>query len=300
MKKRVGIIGASGTAGTEISNFLEESGDFEIVRFSRSKTSAEGFVKFDFRSENWAAMGPLDILVNCAGIIRESKTDDFYQVHVELLKTLLANRYRIGNPKIIHLSALGADPDHQIAFLKTKGIGDELLLGNPNVYVLRPSILCLPQNLLVQKFKWLVFMSRVLANRPIVPKGFLETRVQPVMGSDLAATVSALCSQSPEDRVIPVVGKDPLSFKQLLELSVNLNERKLFPIEIPKKLIEPVTKNFISVWFPELINYDQFSLLFKDNVASPDRMENLLGREAGPTAEFWAREFKEIKINELF
>jgi uncharacterized protein YbjT (DUF2867 family) len=300
MRRRVGIIGASGTAGSAIASFLESKGEFDVIRFTRKKSVGEQFQFFNFKSENWNDLGHLDILVNCAGILRESRTEDFYQVHVELVKTLLANRYRIGNPAIIHLSALGADSDHQIAFLKTKGIGDELLLGNPETYILRPSIICLPKNILVQKFKWLVFMTRVLANRPIVPKGFLETRVQPVMGADLAESVYALCNGKSNERIIPVVGKQPLSFKELLQYSSKLNEKTFFPIEIPKKLMEPVTKNFISVWFPELINQDQFSLLFKDNVASPALMESLIGRDAQSSLDFWDQEFREIKINSLF
>lgn len=299
---RVGIIGAGGTVGSYISAYLAQHTEHELVRLGRVQSKhAEGtFTLFDFSNEDWSSLGVFDVLINCAGIIRESRYDDFHHVHVELVKTLLANRVRLGNPRIIQISALGADREHQIAFLRTKGIADDLLGANPDTYILRPSILCLPENLLVHKFKWLVFMSRILMNRPIVPTGFLETRIQPVMANDLAETVAHLCSGDSAERIIPVVGKDQLSFKQLLETTVGFEKKKLFPIEIPKKLIEPVTKNFISVWFPELINYDQFSLLFNDNVASPAVMENLLGREALSTLDFWKEEFREIKLNDLF
>lgn len=299
---RIGIIGAGGTLGSTLSAYLAQHTDHELVRLGRTQSKhPEGtYTLFDFSNEDWSPLGTFDVIVNCAGIIRESRYDDFHHVHVELVKTLLANRVRLGNPRIIQISALGADKDHQIAFLRTKGIADDLLSANPDTYILRPSILCLPNNLLVQKFKWLVFMSRILMNRPIVPAGFLETRIQPVMGEDLGETVKRLCENASEERIIPVVGKDQLSFKQLLEITVGFEKKKLFPIEIPKKLIEPVTKNFISVWFPELINYDQFSLLFNDNVASPVRMEELIGREASSTLEFWKEEFKEIKLNDLF
>lgn len=298
---RIGIIGAGGTAGSVISAYLQQHTSYDVVRLARvgSKHNDPALVRFDFSNEDWSGLGRFDVIVNCAGIIRESRFDDFQHVHVELVKTLLANRIRLGNPRIIHISALGADKNNQIAFLRTKGIADDLLYANPDTYILRPSILCLPENLLVHKFKWLVFMSRILANRPIVPAGFLETRIQPVMGTDLAETVLRLCNQPSNERIIPVVGKDQLSFKQLLEITVGL-EKKFIPIEIPKKLIEPVTKNFISVWFPELINYDQFSLLFNDNIASPQVMEKLIQREASSTLDFWKEEFKEVKLKDLF
>lgn len=299
---RIGIIGAGGTVGRTISAYLKAHTPHEVVRLARTgyRPTEGDFTLFDFSNEDWSTLGVFDVIINCAGIIRESRYDDFHHVHVELVKTLLANRVRLGNPRIIQISALGADKEHQIAFLRTKGIADDLLGANPDTYILRPSILCLPDNLLVQKFKWLVFMSRILMHRPIVPTGFLETRIQPVMGDDLSETVRIICETAPETRIIPVVGKDPLSFKQLLEITVGFEKKKLFPIEIPKKLIEPVTKNFISVWFPELINYDQFSLLFNDNVSSSKVMEQLIGREASSTLDFWKDEFKEIKLNDLF
>lgn len=299
---RIGIIGAGGTVGSTLSSYLGQHTGHEVVRLGRpqSKHTEGTYTLFDFSTEDWSPLGRFDVIVNCAGIIRESRYDDFHHVHVELVKTLLANRVRLGNPRIIQISALGANQEHKIAFLRTKGIADDLLGANPDTYILRPSILCLPDNLLVHKFKWLVFMSRILMNRPIVPTGFLETRIQPVMGEDLGAAVNFLCEHASEARIIPVVGKDQLSFKQLLEITVGFEKKKLFPIEIPKKLIEPVTKNFVSVWFPELINYDQFSLLFNDNVASPALMEQLIGREASSTLEFWKEEFKEIKLNDLF
>lgn len=300
---KIGLIGSGGTLGTVIGSGLAMQTGIELVRFARlgGKHALPGFTAFDFNSEDCSGLGQFDVIINCAGIIRESRYDDFQHVHVELVKTLLANRLRLGNPRIIHISALGADMNNQIAFLRTKGIADDLLLANPDTYILRPSILCLPENLLVQKFKWLVFMSRLLANRPIVPKGFLETRIQPVMGIDLAQTVLKLCEAENVNRVIPVVGKDPLSFKQLLEItSVGSAKKAIFPIEIPKKLVEPVTKNFISVWFPELINYDQFSLLFNDNIAAPTIMESVIGREASSTLGFWKEEFLDISLNDLF
>jgi nucleoside-diphosphate-sugar epimerase len=298
---KIGIIGAGGTAGKFISRYLAAQNKFELIRFTRKrdKKDVSGFFVFDFKSENWSDLGRFDVIINCAGIIRESRYDDFYRVHVELVKTLLANRVRLGDPRIIHISALGADKNHSIDFLRTKGIGDDLLLANPDTYVLRPSIICLPENILVQKFKWLVFMTRLLANRPIVPTGFLETVIQPVMGEDLAESVYRLCENHYTEREIPIVGKDPLSFRKLLEITVGIEKKKIFPIEIPKKMVEPVTKNFISVWFPELINTDQFNLLFKDNVAEPDVMEKLIGRESSSTLQFWKEEFRRITLNDL-
>lgn len=293
---RVAIIGASGAIGSSVTQALRALPHIQLTPCSRR--GKEGCFVFDPDIHDWNILGEQDVLINCAGIIRESREDDFKKVHLDLVRTILANRARIGNPRIIHISALGADPRHDIAFLRTKGLGDELLLSHPDTYVLRPSIVCLSGTLLVKKFKWLVFMCKVLQNRPIVPQGFAETRVQPVLPVDLNELVIRLCAEpAPGREVIDVVGATPFSFKELLLLASG--KEKLFPIELPKKLIEPVTRNFISVWFPELMNYDQFKLLFKDNVASSEGLEQLLERPVSPTREFWTHEFQHLTLSDI-
>ncbi|MGQ3014765.1 MAG: hypothetical protein ACT6QS_13730 [Flavobacteriales bacterium] len=293
---RVVIIGASGAIGSSIIAALRALPHMQITPCSRK--GVEGCFVFDPDLHDWSILGEQDVLINCAGIIRESREDDFKKVHLDLVRTILANRARIGNPRIIHISALGADPAHDIAFLRTKGLGDELLLSHPDTYVLRPSIVCLSGTLLVKKFKWLVFMCKVLQNRPIMPQGFAETRVQPVMPEDLNELLHDLCLQPDIPAgAIDVVGSTPFSFKELLLLASG--KEKLFPIELPKKLIEPVTRNFISVWFPELMNYDQFKLLFKDNVASTEGMERILGHPVRETRSFWTHEFQHLTLSDI-
>lgn len=287
---RIAILGARGQVGRIITQRLQAEIGFELILLSRKSQADKNFIQFNTEHNDWKKLGKVDVLINCVGIIHESRDDEFYKVHVEVVKSILANRNRIGNPRIIHISALGANSTHPIAFLKTKGEADELMISNPDTYVLRPSIICTSENMLVQKFKWLLLMSKFLMNRPIVPKGFLKTRIQPVMPVDLADAVCKLCTNDNEDRIIDVVGKDKMSFKELFALSDG--SKKIIPIEIPKSLVEPVTRNFISVWFPNLINYDQFQLLFNDNVAEPDTLESLIQREVHSTLSFWKKELK--------
>lgn len=282
--------------GSALTEYLRKNTAYMLTPTSRKGAAA--CMVFDPDLHDWSILGQQDVLINCAGIIRESKEDDFKKVHVDLVRTILANRAKIGNPKIIHLSALGADAHHEISFLRTKGIGDELLLSHENTYILRPSIVCLPDTLLVRKFKWLVYMCKVLQNRPIMPQGFAHTRVQPVMPEDLFDLIDAIIQNKPQINTIDVVGNTPFSFKELLVMASG--KENLLPIELPKKLIEPLTRNFISVWFPELMNYDQFTLLFKDNVSSSDQLTLVLGRTPSETRDFWKKEFKDIQFNQLF
>lgn len=287
---RIAIIGASGMVGRRITQYLRQLGGFEVLALSRNPT-LPGYIKFDPDKDDWQLLGRLDVLINCAGIIRESRASAFYDVHVQLLKTLLAHRPLVGHPRILHFSVLGADEHNPIAFLKSKGVGDALLLQAEDVYIMRPSIICLPENVLVQKLKLLLQMGRLMLNLTPVPRGFLQTRIQPVMPEDILSGISKLITEGFADKVIPCAGPEALSFQDLLDMASQTRKSRAIPVEIPKSMVEPVTRNFISVWFPEIISYDQFQLLFRDNTDNSGALEKLIGRAPGSTLSFWEKQF---------
>ena len=290
--KRVAVIGASGTLGKIIINKLSSLEEIELIKLSRNTAlGPEGFLVFEPEKDDWKKLGHIDILINAAGIIHDSKDAEFEKVHVHLVQKIIENRHIIGDPVIIQISALGADEKHPIAFLRTKGIADAILLKQADTYVIRPSIVCTSNTLLVKKFKMMFDISKYFFNHAVLPASFLRTRIQPIMEEDFADTIGLLCSQKPNQSLIDLPGAEQISFQWLMDLAGVVRNQKMIALEIPKNLVEAVTKNFISIWFPGLINYDQFQLLFKDNIADKQTIETLLGRPVKSTLEFWKKEF---------
>jgi len=290
--KRVAIIGASGTLGKIITQRLINLPNVELVKLSRNTSlGPEGYIVFEPEKDDWKKLGHIDILINAAGIIHESKDAEFEKVHVHLVQKIIENRHIIGDPKIIQISALGADENHPIAFLQTKGIADSILVKQANTYILRPSIVCTHNALLVQKFKMMFDISGYFFNHAVLPSSFLKTRIQPILEEDFAETIERLCSLQPTTAIIDLPGAEQISFQWLMDLAAEVRKQKVITFEIPKNLVEAVTKNFISIWFPGLINYDQFQLLFKDNIAEKDTIETFLGKPVQSTLEFWKKEF---------
>lgn len=292
--KRVAVIGAGGQMGKLIVQGLKEKQpSWEIICLSREASRGpEGFLVFDPERDDWGKLGKVDILINSAGIIQESKDSDFEHVHIHLVQKIVENRHLTGDPRIIQISALGADEQHPIAFLRTKGQADQVLLKQADTYILRPSIVCTPNTMLVQKFKMLFDISKFFFNHALLPSEFLKTRIQPVMASDFQEIIHQFCIQQPEQRVWNIVGSEEISFKWLMDLASQVRGQRFFPIEVPKNLVAAVTKNFISVWFPGLINYDQFQLLFKDNIADKSELEKFIGHPLQSTLPFWEGEFR--------
>jgi hypothetical protein len=158
--------------------------------------------------------------------------------------------------------------------------------------VFRPSLFCLPNNLLVQKMILLLDISRYLGNRALLPATFPQHKIQPVMPNDVVDAIErGIYSEVLPVKSLDLVGPSPISFGDLMTLAAKLRNQRLIPIEIPKNLVDIVTRNFISVWFPEILDYEQFKLLFKDNVGDPRQLEDWIGRPAQSSEEFWKMAF---------
>lgn len=286
---RILILGATGQIGSQIYKGLKSNPEHNITGTSRK--SKNGFLKFDPFSDQWSLLGKADVLINCIGQIEETKEMSFDKVHRQLTFHILENRVLLGNPRIIQLSVLGASPNSPIDFLKTKGIADEYLTQFLNTIVVRASIVCTHQTMLVKKMRMLENISRFSGGLTLVPKGFPDRKIQPVMVGDLAAIVSTLCVADYSSSILNVVGPHPISYRQLIELMFQVQGKKAILVNVPRALTDFVVKRFIAPCFPSLINTQQYHLLFQDNVAEKTESEKYLGRPLASTIDFWRNEF---------
>ncbi len=283
---RVLILGASGQIGSVIFSGLENS--YEVSGTSR-KTYGN-LLKFDPFKDDWSTLGKFDVLINCVGQIEPTAESSFHHIHVDLTSTIIANRGNIGNPRIVQISALGASANHQVDFLKTKGLADDLLLRHPDTAVIRPSIVCTHRTMLVKKMRMLSNLSRISFGFLPVPKGFLQTKVQPIMPQDLVALVRKACFDR-SINVIEAVGPVPLSFGEIIQLLETNRGRRLRTLEIPRTPIDAVVKRLIVPLWPGVINSQQYDLLFNDNIADADKCSRLLGRAPIDSRAFFREEF---------
>lgn len=285
------FLGGSGQIGFPTAvRFAERYPSYQIFASSRSGNSPGlipnnlTFIAFDPFKDDWSQLPQLDLLYNCVGQIKASKAMSFERIHLGLSQQIIANRKSLGDPRIVQLSALGAGEHPKVPFLATKSLADDLILGETNTYVVRPSIVCTANTMLLRKLKQLGRMSRWLGGRLLLPQGFLQARVQPIMIEDLSELLIAVGLEPSKQRIIPAVGPEALRFAELLSLV----HGKAFPAwEIPRKLLEPIIKYVVSPLIPSLINYDQFRLLFEDNVGDQAFGEAVLGRKMADTSHFW-------------
>lgn len=283
---KIVVLGASGQIGSVLYNGLKDT--HEVIGTSR-KASAN-YLQFDPFQENWSALGDVDVLINCIGQIEATGTSNFHHVHVDLTRRILAHRQQIGSSAILQVSALGASAEHEVVFLRTKGIADELLLQYADTAIIRPSIVCTHRTMIVKKMIMLSILGRVLSGVLPVPEGFLETRIQPVMPQDLVDLVKKMCFDR-KARIVNAVGPEAISFRELFQVMMESRHQKVKIFEVPKRLSDLIVKNLVSGLFPKIINAQQYQLLFEDNVADVAVTEQILGRQLMSTRKFFKNEF---------
>ncbi|HEX2536390.1 MAG TPA: NAD-dependent epimerase/dehydratase family protein [Chitinophagaceae bacterium] len=280
---RIVILGASGQIGQAIGLKLKQDG-LEVTGTSRRAGGDSDWLKFDPFRDDWQQLGKPDVIINCIGAIREKRSAGFAKVHAGLTRLILHHREQLGHPRILQLSSLGASPAHPVPFLRTKGVADELLLQQERTTVLRPSIVCTPGTMLIQKLRMLRSMARLCHRHLIVPKGFLAASIQPVLISDLVALVAELAVRDHPVRLLHVVGPEPVRYRQLLDLAC---PGPCSYHEWNEAGVRRIVRYGIGPFFPFLITYDQYRLLFFDNTACAAEAEKILGRKMNPTADFW-------------
>ena len=293
---KIVIFGANGQLGRSFFQMLKKKfPNAQVVGTTRGGGFSTGdarikddLLRFDPFKDNWAELGKVSILINCIGQIRETRECSFTHIHIDLAKLILANASTLGHPKILQLSALGAGEHEDIRFLATKSAADRLLLAGGNTCVIRPSIVCTPHTMLVQKLKLLQTIASASLGYLPTPKGFLDTKIQPIMIDDLMEIVYACCKAFPDRRMLELAGPMCISFRDLIKIAANGS--KIIFVEVPRPVITPSVKYFVAPLLPGILSYDQYQLLFRDNTSIHAHFEELIGRPPKSTLPFWQKE----------
>lgn len=282
---KVTVLGATGQIGSVIYNGLKYTHD--VVGTSRK--ASDNFLQFDPFRDDWRVLGKTDVLINCVGQIEASNVSSFHHIHVELTKCIIAHRQQVGNPAIIQMSALGASAEHNVEFLRTKGVADDLLLQYPDTVIIRPSIVCTHRTMIVKKMIMLSKLGRLLLGVVPVPEGFLKTSIQPVMPQDLTDIVGKTCFDRSE-RIVHAVGPEAISFREIIGIMMEVRNQKLRMIEVSKRLSDAFMICFVSRVFPDIVNTQQYQLLFEDNIADARITQQILARPLMSTRQFFTNE----------
>ncbi|MRX07982.1 NAD(P)H-binding protein [Pseudoduganella sp. FT25W] len=201
------ILGATGLIGSHALQALRGAG-CAVTGLSRRRPEGEhDWLEADFGSmtseRDWLPLlAGFDAVVNCVGIIRESRAGDFDRLHRAAPVALFAACERLGVRRVVQVSALGSRPDAATGYWRSKGAAEvDLLARDLEASIIRPS-------LVYGEDGASSVMFRMLATLPALMMPMAHhARVQPVHVNDLAAAIVKLvmADQAPP-RELAVVG----------------------------------------------------------------------------------------------
>lgn len=223
------------------------------------------------------------VIINAVGIMSDDKIT-MEQIHHYAPKRFanIAKHYAKKHQQNLHwinVSAIGADPNADIAFIGSKGRGDKAILDLADdifrVHIVRPSLIFSPIGVSTRLFL-------KLAKLPILPlPNGGRFVIQPVDLNDVVLGIFALMDKDVPSGVIYFVG-EPIYFDDYLNtLRKNMYHKdKITIINIPIKMMFYVLK--IMALFkitPPLLGIDNLRLLQDAKVYHTAPFNELLGRQ---------------------
>lgn len=199
-EQRICLIGGSGFIGSYIAERLaEQEVSLTIATRNRDRHKASLIVlpKTELVSTNVhhpLALQELltghDTVISMVGILHGTRKQ-FETAHVDLLDKIIAACHKQGVRRIIHISALGADPHGPSDYQQTKGIAEQHLRDSGLDWtILRPSVV------FGRGDSFLTLFAGLLDKLPLLPLAGAHTRFAPIWADDLARAVVA-CLQNP-------------------------------------------------------------------------------------------------------
>lgn len=222
------------------------------------------FVAADIRDPGQvaAAVAGADAVVNLVGVLK----GDFHGLHVDGAGHVAEAARAAGAGALVHVSAIGADPDAESRYARTKGEGEAAVRAAfPDATILRPSIVFGPEDDFVNRF---AAMARML---PVVPVLSGKTRFQPIFAADLGRAIAgaALDPGAHGGRIYELGGPETISMADLNRAILRAIGRPNRPIaELPDGVGAALAR--AAGWLPGApITWDQWLMLRTDNVADP-------------------------------
>lgn len=287
---RILLTGATGFIGSALAAALRREG--HIVRgVSRQCQIAacDEAVALDMtqavRDQDWtAAVQGIDVVVNAAGILRETRSQRFEALHYQAPAALFRAAVAAGVVRIVQVSALGADDHAAVPYHLSKRAADTMLrtLPVPGT-ILYPSLVYGPGGRSAAFFD-------MGASLPCIPvPGDGEQAVQPVHLDDLIACVIALLRLPASDMPsqLDVVGPQAMTlrayYQALRRAQGERRPARILPVPMPLVRMLARTGDRLPGM---LLDTDTLAMLTRGNTGDATGITALLGRSPRPVSAF--------------
>lgn len=223
------VFGGTGFIGSHLVALLSQQGARVIVptrRYERARhlilLPRVEVVEADIGSDAQLArlLAGRDAAINLVGLLHSRRGTpygpDFKRFHVDLPRRIVAACAGAGVPRLLHMSALGADTSGPSMYQRSKADGEIAARAEPTVAatIFRPSVV------FGEGDSFLCTFARIQKWLPLVPLAGAETDFQPVYVGDVAqAFANALADPRTKHQVYELGGPRIYPLAELVRLA---------------------------------------------------------------------------------
>lgn len=281
MSKLVTIFGGSGFVGRYIARRMAKEG--WRVRVAVRRPNEAIFVRpygvvgqvepvfCNIRDDDSvrSVLQGADAVVNCVGTFDKGGKNNFDAVQHEGAERIARIAAEESVTRMVHISAIGADPEGASLYAQSKGLGEQGVLAHmPQAVILRPSVIFGPEDQFFNRFAGMTRMG------PILPVVGGDTKFQPVYVDDVAQAAVRGVLGTAQPGIYELGGPDVMTFRALMQLMLRVIRRRRLVLNIPfvaasvigsvSDLVQTISLGLV----PAQITADQVRSLRHDNVVT--------------------------------
>lgn len=229
---KIAVTGANSSVGQSLLSHIATQSDISVIAGVRSEkamaslpTSAQidaRLISYDDEAGLANIFEGVDCVIHLAGILIESRHSTYESANVAATSAVVAAAKRAAVKRIVFISVIGASPDSDNLYLKSKGLAENIvMLSGLTACVIRTPILLGPGTAGADSLIGVASQSR-----PKVLGGGHYT-MRPLDVDDLCLAILQGCnSQADEATVYELVGPEAVPYRELVRRTANLMGRE--------------------------------------------------------------------------
>jgi uncharacterized protein YbjT (DUF2867 family) len=273
----IALVGGSGFIGSHLANALVAAGK-NVRLATRRRSHAAHLTLLPLDVIEVDVFDPVelarfvegaDAVVNLAGTLHGGRGTpygpQFAQLHVELPSKIAAACEGKGVHRLVHLSAINADPNGPSMYLRSKGDGEKAVRAATQLAttIFRPSVVFGPEDRFLNTF---AALQRLF---PVLPLAKPDAKFQPVyVGDVVKAIVGTLDLDAASGRTYELGGPTVYTLESLVRYCGELIGRQARIVRLPAALAYMQALTFETLPGAPLITRDNLDSMSRDAVLS--------------------------------
>lgn len=213
-----------------------------------------------------------DAVVNCVGTFDKGGPNNFDAVQHVAAGRIARIAAEQGVERLVHVSAIGADPEAESLYGRTKAQGEAAVLESfPSAVILRPSVLFGPEDGFFNRFAGMTRFGPVLA----LVGG--NSRFQPVYVDDVAQAAVLGVTGAAAPGIYELGGPDTATLHQLIDHMLAVIHRRRLVVNLPFWVggliggtLDAGSALTLGLVSNRILTRDQVKQLRRDTVVAPD------------------------------